>query len=101
MAWEFGAGKVITTCSARYFTDQQLRCHTNTQMIKYADATPADYHVGSYQCSNAHVRDRNIEYCTETLKASQVIDYTAQSWWEELGPNSVDVLTPTNDSLEH
>eukprot|EP01044_Picomonas_judraskeda_P008335 COSAG03_NODE_946_length_5235_cov_80.053933_3_plen_97_part_00 len=73
----------------------------NTQMIKYADATPADHHVGSYQCSNAHVRDRNIEYCTETLKASQVIDYTAQSWWEELGPNSVDVLTPTNDSLEH
>ena len=34
----------------------------------------------------------NIEYCTETLKASQVIDYTVESWWETLGPNSVDVV---------
>ena len=51
MARAFGAGKVITTCSAQ-----------------------------------------NVEFCAETLKASQVIDYTTQKWWEILGANSIDVV---------
>jgi len=33
-----------------------------------------------------------LQFCTETLKANQVIDYTQESWWEVLGANSVDVV---------
>lgn len=84
LAWEFGAAKVITTCSARYLRERNP--HSFVLHMFPTETGPI------IQSLIVTMRNRNIDYCTETLKASQVIDYTAESWWEVLGGDSVDVV---------
>lgn len=60
---------------------QNIGCYLKLSEFKAVTMAPQRYSA-----------NRNVDYCTETLKASQVIDYTVNSWWETLGPNSVDVV---------